>query len=110
MSSNRKRSSLRKAHEEIAGLRTQLALIEHHYDVLKPFAEGAAALADAKDARIQELLGILKAVEWGGGSFDRHGDFAPFCPMCEELKVDGHAEGCQLGQALTGFKAQPSGD
>lgn len=110
MSSNRKRSSLRKAHEEIAGLRTQLALIEHHRDVLKHFAEGAAALADAKDARIQELLRILKAVEWGGGRFDHHGDFAPFCPMCEELKIDGHAEGCQLGRALAEFKPLTCGD
>ena len=105
MSSNRKRSSLRKAHREVVGLRTQLALIEHHHDVLKHFAEGAAALADAKDARIQELLGILKAVEWGGGSF-----FAPFCPVCEQPKVDGHAEGCQLGRALAEFKPLTCGD
>lgn len=42
MSSARKRSALTKAHNEIQQLRTQLALAQHHYNVMKTFSEGLA--------------------------------------------------------------------
>lgn len=55
MSSNRKRSSLRKAHDEITRLKTSLALAEHHIQVVTTSAKRAALKHDALATSHAEL-------------------------------------------------------
>ena len=107
MSSNRKRTSLRKAHDEITYLKTKLALVEHHNDVLYRFAEGAAGLADTRDVRIQELRTILVELEWSGYAPQ---EIANYCHVCDGWEKYGHAKECRLAKALADTQPPKSGD
>jgi hypothetical protein len=65
---------------------------------------GAEALAEAQElgisytAEIERLRGLLKRLEWAGGS----GCEYAACPGCGDLKTQagGHAPDCELAAAL----------
>lgn len=58
MSSPRKRAAIRKANDEADRMRQLLALAEHHADVIRAFAEAAAARADDLYAALADLVDL----------------------------------------------------
>ncbi|EHJ49557.1 hypothetical protein DFW101_3561 [Solidesulfovibrio carbinoliphilus subsp. oakridgensis] len=52
-------------------------------------------------AAAPDLLAALEAVEWQGSMFkDLEGKPYTTCPACRRAKVEGHAPGCLIGNAL----------
>lgn len=107
MSSNRKRTALRKAHDEITYLKMKLALVESHNQALLKLAEHWATLNDAKADHIKELRDILVELEWYGFISREE---ASYCPICEAREEYGHAEECRLGKALADIQPTNSED
>lgn len=63
--------------------------------------ETLAACVIQLEARLVQMLGVLRMVEWNGYSWV-YGAERSRCPLCQRPKTDGHLSSCQLAAALAG--------
>jgi hypothetical protein len=54
-------------------------------------------VAEAWEATANRLRELLARLEWAGSA---NHDWAPECPVCQELKGHAHEPGCWLAEAL----------
>ena len=52
--------------------------------------------AEAAEARLRELVEVLRDAEWGGSDFYE----GEHCPVCLNYQRDGHHSDCRLSAAL----------